>query len=36
MKMGVFESHGNVRFAEAIDAAGKIFPWDCDERALTR
>jgi hypothetical protein len=24
-KMGVSDSHGNVRLAEAIDAAGKIF-----------
>jgi hypothetical protein len=35
-KMGIFESHGSVTAAETVDAAGKILPWDCDERALTR
>ena len=35
-KMGVFKSHGNVRSAEALYAAGKIFPWGSYERALTR
>lgn len=35
-KMGIFDSHGNVIAAEAIDAAGKIFLWKCRATKIVR